>query len=70
MVGWFGSPLGRVIGGIVGIVLLWIGVAEATALGLLVMMTGLIATVVAAAPPAFLAPMPAVRRERPPRVGA
>jgi hypothetical protein len=70
MLTWFGSPLGRVIQGIVGIVLLWIGVVEATAVGLLVMMTGLIATVVAAAPPAFLTPVPAVRRGRRPRLGA
>ena len=69
MIGWFGSPLGRVIQGIVGIVLLWIGMEEATALGLLVMMSGLIATVVAAVPPAFLMPVP-VRVEPPPRLGA
>jgi hypothetical protein len=61
MIGWFSSPLGRVLQGIVGIALLWIGMAQATAFGLLVMMTGLIATVMAAAPPAFLVPTPAIR---------
>jgi hypothetical protein len=70
MIWWFGTPLGRIIQGIVGIVLLWIGVEEATALGLLVMMTGLVAAVVAAAPPAFLMAVPAIRGERRPRVGA
>lgn len=58
MIGWFGSPLGRIFQGILGIALLWVGMAQATELGLLVMMTGLIATVTAAAPPAFLAPTP------------
>jgi hypothetical protein len=58
MVDWFGSPLGRIFQGLLGIALLWIGIAQVTALGLLVMMTGLIATVTAAAPPAFLTPTP------------
>ena len=61
MLGWFGTPLGRVFQGILGIALLWVGMTQVTALGMLVMMTGLIATVVAAAPPAFLSPLPAVR---------
>jgi hypothetical protein len=66
MLGWFGTPLGRVFQGILGIALLWVGMTQATALGMLVMMTGLIATVVAAVPPAFLSPAPAVRvRSRP-----
>lgn len=50
MIGWFGTPLGRILQGLLGIVLLWVGTAQATALGLLVMMTGLVATVIAAAP--------------------
>jgi hypothetical protein len=58
MIGWFVSPLGRIFQGIVGIALLWIGIAQVTAVGLLVMMTGLIATVIAAAPPVFLTPTP------------
>lgn len=62
MIGWFVSPLGRIFQGIVGIALLWIGMAQATTLGLVVMMTGLIATVAAAAPPAFLAPTPVPTR--------
>ena len=61
MIGWFGSPLGRIFQATFGIALLWIGMAQVTAVGLLVMMTGLIATVVAAAPPVFLMPTPAVR---------
>ena len=61
MLGWFGTPLGRIFQGIFGIALLWIGMAQATELGLLVMMTGLIATVTAAAPPASLTPTPAMR---------
>jgi hypothetical protein len=61
MLGWLGTPLGRILQGILGIALLWIGMAQATALGLFVMMTGLIATVTAAAPPAFLTPTPAIR---------
>jgi hypothetical protein len=65
MIGWFVSPLGRIFQGILGIALLWIGMAQVTALGLLVMMTGLIATVTAAAPPAFLTPTPV--RTRPAR---
>lgn len=64
MIGWFVSPLGRIFQGIVGITLLWIGMTEATALGLLVMMTGLVATVAAAAPPAFLAPTPVTQPAR------
>jgi hypothetical protein len=67
MIGWFGSPLGRLIQGILGVFLLWLGMSQATVLGLAVMMTGLVATVVAAAPPPFLVPAPAVRRERRPR---
>jgi hypothetical protein len=61
MLGWFATPLGRIFQGILGIALLWIGMTQATELGLLVMMTGLIATVTAAAPPAFLTPSPAIR---------
>jgi hypothetical protein len=67
MLVWFGTPVGRIVEGILGIVLLCVGMAQVTALGLLVMLTGLIAAVVAAAPPAFLVPAPAVRtRPRPP----
>jgi hypothetical protein len=67
MLVWFGTPVGRIVEGILGIALLCVGMAQVTALGLLVMLTGLIAAVVAAAPPAFLAPAPAVRtRPRPP----
>lgn len=67
MIVWFGTPLGRILQGILGIALLWVGTAQATALGLLVMMTGLVATVIAAAPPAFLPSPRAVRaRPRPP----
>jgi hypothetical protein len=62
MIGWFTTPLGRTFQGILGIALLWIGIAQVTALGLLVMMTGLIATVTAAAP--FLTPTPATRPAR------
>ena len=61
MLGWLGTPLGRIFQGILGIALLWIGMAQTTAIGLLVMMTGLIATVTAAAPPALLTPTPAIR---------
>ena len=35
MLGWFGSPLGRIFQGILGIALLWFGMAQATELGLL-----------------------------------
>ena len=67
MVGWLGTPLGRILQGIVGITLLWIGMMQVTALGLFTMMTGLIAAVVAAAPPTFLVPAPIVSsRPRPP----
>jgi hypothetical protein len=62
MLGWFGRPMGRVFQGILGIALLLVGMAEASTLGLLVMMTGLIATVAAAAPPVFLSPTPAIGR--------
>ncbi len=65
MIGWFGTPLGRILQGILGIALLWVGTAQATALGLLVMMTGLVAAVIAAAPP-FL-PYARAVRARPPR---
>jgi hypothetical protein len=67
MLGWLGTPLGRILQGILGIALLWIGMMQVTALGLLTMMTGLITAVVAAVPPAFLLPAPVVRgRSRPP----
>ncbi len=67
MIVWFGTPLGRILQGILGIGLLWVGTAQATALGLLVMMTGLVAMVLAAAPPAFLLSARPVRaRSRPP----
>ncbi len=70
MIGWLGTPVGRLIQGILGIALLWVGISQVTALGLCVMMTGLVATVVAAAPPPFLAPAPALRgRPRPPSRG-
>ena len=70
MLGWFGTPLGRIFQGILGIALLCVGMVQVTALGMLVMITGLIAMVVAAAPPAFLSPAPAVRaRPRPPSHG-
>jgi hypothetical protein len=70
MIGWFGSPFGRLLQAIFGITLLWIGIVQVTAIGLLLMMTGLITTVVAAAPPAFLVPAPAVRpRRQPPSRG-
>ena len=61
MLGWLGTPLGRVIQGILGIALLWVGMAQNNALGLFAMMSGLIAAVVAASPPAFLQPAPVVR---------
>ena len=51
MLGWFRTPLGRIFQGILGIALLWLGIEQATTLGLLVMMTGLVITVAAAAPP-------------------
>lgn len=57
---WLGTPLGRVGQGILGIALLLIGTAQVNTLGLLAMMTGLIVTVVAAAPPVFLVPAPAI----------
>jgi hypothetical protein len=53
MLGWLGMPLGRLIQAIVGIALLWIGVTQLTAVGLIVMLAGLITTVVAALPPAY-----------------
>lgn len=65
MVHWlFGTPLGRLVQGLVGTVLLVVGMSQVTVLGLLVMMTGLVAAVMAAAPPAFLVPVPVMRRER------
>jgi len=70
MLGWFGTPLGRIFQGTLGITLLCVGMVQVTALGMLVMITGLIAMVVAAVPPAFLSPAPAVRtRPRPPSHG-
>jgi hypothetical protein len=60
MLGWFGTPLGRILQALVGMALLWVGIMQATAVGLLVMMTGLIVTVAAAAPP-LLARTAAVR---------
>ena len=60
MLDWLGMPIGRLVQGIVGIALLWIGVTQLTAVGLLVMMTGLITVVVAAVPPVLLRPAPAV----------
>ncbi len=61
MLGWFGTPLGRIFQGILGMALLWVGIEQATTVGLLVMMTGLITAVTAAAPPALLAVAPVVR---------
>lgn len=62
MVGWlFGTPLGRLMQAIVGIGLLLIGMSQGTVLGLLMMMTGLVATVMAAVPPPFLCAVPVVR---------
>ena len=70
MLGWFGTPLGRIFQGLLGIALLCVGMVQVTALGMLVMITGLIAMVIAAAPPAFLSPAPAVRAHpRPPSHG-
>ncbi len=67
MIVWFGTPLGRILQGILGIGLLWVGTSQATALGLLVMITGLVATVLAAAPAAFVPSARPVRaRSRPP----
>jgi hypothetical protein len=57
---WFGTPCGRILQALFGIVLLWIGMEQVTVTGLTIMMAGLIATVVAAAPPPFL--VPATRR--------
>jgi hypothetical protein len=66
MLGWFGTPLGRVSQGILGIALLWVGMTQVTALGMLVMITGLIATVVAASPPAFRSSVGRSGASRPP----
>ena len=68
MIGWFSTPLGRIFQATFGIALLWIGMAQVTALGILVMMTGLIAIVTAAAPPALLAPTPAISTRPAPSV--
>lgn len=62
MVGWlFGTPLGRLMQGIVGILFLLIGMSQVTVPGLLLMMTGLVAIVIAAVPPPFLFAVPVVR---------
>jgi len=66
MLGWFGTPPGRIFQGILGIALLLVGIEQATTVGMLVMMTGLVITVAAAAPPALLAPTPLVRSRRGP----
>ena len=66
MLGWLGTPLGRIFQATIGIVLLWSGIAQVTVFGLVVMMTGLITTVLAASPPLFLVPAQALRRQRPP----
>ena len=60
MLGWLGMPLGRLIQAIVGIALLWVGITQLTAMGLLLMLSGLIITVVAAVPPALVVPAAAV----------
>ena len=62
MIGWLATPFGRMLQGVIGIFLLWFGMTQLTVLGLGVMMTGLVATVVAALPPPFLMPAPAMRR--------
>jgi hypothetical protein len=64
MIGWLGTPFGRMLQGVIGIFLLWFGMTQLTVTGLGVMMTGLVVTVVAAAPPPFLVPAPAMRRHR------
>lgn len=64
MLGLLVSPLGRALQGLIGVVLLWIGVAQLTVTGLFIMIGGLIVAVVAAAPPAFLVPAP-IRRSDP-----
>ena len=58
MIGWLGTPFGRMLQGVIGIFLLWFGMAQLTVVGLAVMMTGLVVTVVAASPPPFLVPAP------------
>jgi hypothetical protein len=64
MLGWLGMPVGRLIQAIVGIALLWIGMAQVTVFGLVVMLTGLIAIVAAAAPPRALVPVGVSRLSR------
>jgi hypothetical protein len=67
MVGWlFGTPLGRFVQGIVGTLLLLIGIEQVTVTGLLIMMTGLVAMVMAVAPPPFLTLVPVRRSSRRP----
>lgn len=68
MVGWlFGTPLGRLVQGIVGTLLLLIGMEQVTVMGLMIMMTGLVAAVMAIAPPPFLTPVPVRRGPRRPQ---
>ena len=58
MLGWLGTPVGRLIQGIVGMALLWAGAMQLSAVGLVVMLTGLITTVAAAVAPAAFATSP------------
>ena len=62
MIGRLGTLFGRLLLGVIGIFLLWFGMAQLTAVGLALMMTGLVVTVVAASPPPFLVAAPAQRR--------
>jgi hypothetical protein len=64
MSGWLGTAVGRVILAIVGIVTLWVGAEQLTAAGLLVMMTGLVMTVVAAVSGPALVTAPVARARR------
>ena len=65
MIGWLATPVGRLLQGTIGIALLWIGISQVTVLGLMVMLTGLIAAVLAAAPPPFVVAAPVHSRRRP-----
>jgi hypothetical protein len=66
MLGWLGTPLGRIFLGILGIALFWLGIEQATTLGLLVMMTGLVITIAAAALPPLPESTAVVRSRRGP----
>ena len=61
MIGWLGTPFGRMLQGVIGTLLLWFGMTQLTVVGIVVMMTGLVVTVVAAAPPPFLVPAHVLR---------